>query len=246
MSELSISPAPPWTWRDLGAVILFTIIGAAFILISIRILVQLTELDMARGMASPIAYLAAVAIYGVVVLGIYLFVARHTGWSALGIRAAPLHAYLVVPLLVFVGLVGMATINISIIMLRGEPFDNPQVEALTGGEPFTALTFVLLLVLVAGLVPVAEELFFRGMLYPLLRNRWGTTTAIITSAFIFAAAHFTLILVPPLVLVGLLLGLLREKSGSLLPCIIFHAIQNGIALIFMSITLSQPALDMIW
>jgi hypothetical protein len=237
MSEPTLSP--PWTWRDLGAVVLLTSIGVAFILLSLRLLVMIVDLDMSAGMASPISYIAAVVIYGLVVLGIYLFAARRNGWATLGIRAASWQAYVVTPLFVFVAFVGMAAMSIIIMLLRGEPVENPQVQALTGGQPFTALTFVMLFVLVAVLVPIAEELFFRGMLYPLLRQHWGATGAVIISAWIFAAAHFILILFPSFLLVGLLLGLLREKSGSLLPCILFHAIQNSIVLMLVSGQLSE-------
>lgn len=229
---------PPWTWRDLGAVILLIIIGTAFVFLTLRVLVLISGATLEAGMASPVGYIGSAAIYGILILAIYLVVVRRTGWAALGIRRAPWQAYIATPLYLLGALIGMAFINIVIIRLSGSTFENPQVEALTGGQPFTPQTLALLLVLIAGLVPIAEELFFRGLLYPLLRYQWGADAAIVVSALIFAVAHFIPLLIPALFFVGLFLGLLREKSGSLLPCILFHAMQNGIVLLSINAELS--------
>ncbi len=229
----------PWGWRDLAAVVVLFCAGAAAIILGLRSLLAGTGSD--AGTTSPAVYGATVAIYGLLLTAIYLVVARRSGWYALGIRPASWQAFAVTPLLLFAGFAGVIVINLTIALVRGG-FENPQVEALSGGEPFSTPELLQMLVLVAVLVPIAEELFFRGMLYPLLRRQWGVSVAIVGSALLFAAAHFILLLVPALFLIGLLLGLLRERSGSVLPCILFHALQNGTALLVINAILSQPAL----
>lgn len=97
---------------------------------------------------------------------------------------------------------------------------------------------LVLLVIVAGLVPVVEELFFRGMIYPLLHRRWGTSVAIVASATIFAICHFIPILMPGLFFVGLILGFLREWSKSVVPGIVLHSLQNGIFLVVITTVFS--------
>jgi membrane protease YdiL (CAAX protease family) len=46
---------------------------------------------------------------------------------------------------------------------------------------------------------------------------------------------------PSLFFVGLILGYMREQSGSVLPGVLLHALQNGIALLAFQAALSAPA-----
>jgi uncharacterized protein len=87
------------------------------------------------------------------------------------------------------------------------------------------------LVLLAVLAPLVEELVFRGLLYGWLAGRWGRNVGWIVSSLAFAAAHAEpahIILVLPL---GLLFGWLRQRTDSLLPSLVAHIANNGLALI---------------
>jgi membrane protease YdiL (CAAX protease family) len=87
------------------------------------------------------------------------------------------------------------------------------------------------LLLLAVLAPLVEELVFRGLLYGWLAGRWGKTVGWIASSLAFAAAHTEpahIILVLPL---GLLFGWLRQRTDSLLPSVVAHIANNGLALI---------------
>ena len=46
--------------------------------------------------------------------------------------------------------------------------------------------------------------------------------------------HLSLVLFIPFVLMGFMLGLVFEWSGSLIPTILLHACNNGIILLFMA------------
>jgi hypothetical protein len=76
------------------------------------------------------------------------------------------------------------------------------------------------------------------MIYPLLRGR-GAIVAVIGSAAIFAAAHVVPLLLPALFFVGLIWGLLREWSKSILPSIMLHATQNALFLLAINAALSN-------
>lgn len=93
--------------------------------------------------------------------------------------------------------------------------------------PLSLWEYLLLMVVLAIAAPVAEELLFRGMIYPLLRRNLGVTAAVVLSAGLFAAVHVVLILLPALFVIGVVLALVRERSRSLWPCIALHALQNG-------------------
>lgn len=93
----------------------------------------------------------------------------------------------------------------------------------------------LLLVAVTVPVPIGEELFFRGFLYTLLRDRWGAPWAIGLSSLLFAVVHgvhsLALSVWLPILPVGLVLAGLAERSRSLLPPILAHAVVNLLALL---------------
>jgi uncharacterized protein len=86
--------------------------------------------------------------------------------------------------------------------------------------------------LIAVAAPVAEEIFFRGMLFGGLRRRLSTYPAAAISALVFGALHATtgISAVPPLIIFGFVLALLYERTGSLVPGMLLHALNNALAL----------------
>ncbi|NJP06465.1 MAG: CPBP family intramembrane metalloprotease [Chloroflexaceae bacterium] len=233
---------PPWSWLDLWATAMLLIGAVGVMVVGLNILGPLFQLDIDGGAASPALYVAGMMVYLSLLLGIYLFAARRPGgWQALGIRHVAWWVYALLPLIWFVQLPFLALINVVVVQLSGGQFENPQIEAITGGGSMSLQDLLLLLVMVAGVVPIAEELFFRGMLYPLLRYHMGALAAITISAAIFAAFHLILQLLPALFWLGLILAILRERTGSTLPGIGLHALQNGIALIIMFLSVSLNA-----
>jgi len=54
---------------------------------------------------------------------------------------------------------------------------------------------------------------------------------VIVSALVFALAHLSVGEFPPLVVLGLGLGLLRLSSGRLFPCVLMHSLWNGVTFI---------------
>jgi membrane protease YdiL (CAAX protease family) len=78
------------------------------------------------------------------------------------------------------------------------------------------------------LVPLAEELLFRGILYPWIKQAGFPRLAWWGSALLFAAMHANLPTFVPLVVLALILTLLYEMTGNLLASITAHAVFNGI------------------
>lgn len=220
--------AVAWGWRELFLTVGTLLAGSLGILVGLQVVVQVG--NQPTGITSPPVYAAMVLIYSLIVLAIYLFVARRHGWASLGWRPVSGRMLLLVPLFLLLGLFGMALINALLAAVLGS-FENPQAAALTGGEPLSTLELLLVLPLVAGLVPVAEELLFRGLFYGVLHKHGGTSAAVLGSGLLFALVHFILILFPALLLLGLLLGYLRARSHSVLPGILLHMVQNALALV---------------
>jgi len=105
------------------------------------------------------------------------------------------------------------------------------VESLGADRPGTAR--IVAAVLVVGVAPFAEELFFRGFVYRALRVRLPVAASTLIVAVIFGAIHFTgpasLGVVVPLALLGAVFCLLYEVTGSLWPSIVLHALNNTVA-----------------
>ncbi len=101
------------------------------------------------------------------------------------------------------------------------------VSALSISGVGLCLTFI-----VAGVAaPIAEEIFFRGFFYGGLRSAFGIAPALLASAVVFTALHFTLELFLPIFVLGIFLAWLYEKTGSLIPGILLHSANNSIAVI---------------
>ena len=77
------------------------------------------------------------------------------------------------------------------------------------------------------LAPVWEELFFRGLLYPVLRKWLGVPAGMTISAVVFSLVHFNLFQFLPITVLGILLALLYEKTNSLWSSITAHAVFNS-------------------
>jgi membrane protease YdiL (CAAX protease family) len=85
------------------------------------------------------------------------------------------------------------------------------------------------------LIPVAEELLFRGVLYPSLKRPFGRRWALWLSAILFGAVHVNLMTFLPLTLFGLILAWLYERTGNLLAPIVAHSLFNLANLFLMAV-----------
>lgn len=80
------------------------------------------------------------------------------------------------------------------------------------------------------LAPLAEEIVFRGAaLRSLLASRLSPLAAIVISALLFAVAHLNPAQMPHAFLVGLLLGWMYWRTGSILPGMAYHWANNSVA-----------------
>lgn len=79
--------------------------------------------------------------------------------------------------------------------------------------------------------PFMEEMLFRGALYRPLRIDKSPVAVISLTALLFAAVHLDVQKLPPLFLMGLILGYLRWASGSLLPPFLLHAAYNAVPVV---------------
>jgi membrane protease YdiL (CAAX protease family) len=115
--------------------------------------------------------------------------------------------------------------------------DPPEPQLLVTAFAFAddwlaRLTFFILAVVVA---PIAEELFFRGIVYRFFKEKIGLSLAMLLSAVLFAMVHNSLHAFAGLVVLGILLAHLYERTGDIRVPIFFHAAFNLTSLIVLSL-----------
>jgi membrane protease YdiL (CAAX protease family) len=87
---------------------------------------------------------------------------------------------------------------------------------------------------------IPEELFFRGYLMRRLAVSQGKTIALLTSALVFGLFHLDPLHAPIASVMGLLLGFVVLRTGSLYPAIVAHIANNGVAVLLAEESAAIP------
>ena len=166
------------------------------------------------------------------------------GWADLGLYR-PQQPWLLHALLMGLFCTVLAAVSNALLQhVMGQPLENPQIQAIAPTVA-TPLTAILMLLTGSIIVPIAEEIAFRGLLYRWLRIRLAVMPAVLLSALCFAALHGVPALVPSLTLIGIVLALATERSGSVWPAIVIHGVFNFIMMmgLFFALTQGLPLSD---
>ncbi len=120
-------------------------------------------------------------------------------------------------------------ISLFVVAIRGEEMALQSVLQLFdyATNPFE---LVALMVCIAVLAPLSEELLFRAFLYPPIKETLGKRSAVLFTAVIFASCHGSLWVFFPMLAGGIGFALLYDKYHSLPMNILAHMTWNIIAL----------------
>lgn len=180
-------------------------------------------------------FLAVQSLGLLAAIRVVVLLRRGLTWQDLGLRPVAPQWYrrtLWVALLTF----GLALVlSILVQRLVGSPLENPQ-EAVLAADNMSAGSFLALLLVAAGLGPLAEELLFRGLVYAWIRRYLGVLPSAGLSALLFASVHAIPWLIPSFFAIGMVLALLYERSGSLWPAVAAHGTYNAINLVLLALT----------
>jgi len=153
-------------------------------------------------------------------------------WQDLGFRGVSLWKDLGVGLAGYLAVLPLFTLVLAALVVLAqlfayEPPPHPLVEVFLEEERSPGLVaYSIFLACVAG--PFLEEIFFRGFCYPAFKKRWGSGWALVVSASFFGAIHQNVFAFWPIFVLGLVLGYLYEKRGTLVPSIALHIVHNSI------------------
>lgn len=134
---------------------------------------------------------------------------------------------------VFLGVANLANLAGALInRLTGSPATS---EMLPSGGPELLVQFLALCVMPA----IAEELLFRGAFQGLMRP-CGSAAAIFAPALLFGLLHLDLAQGLTAFVCGVFLGWLTERSGSILPGMLLHLVNNTLAFLTMYLRYYAP------
>lgn len=152
-----------------------------------------------------------------------VFVRHRAGVGALGLRSFPRRA-LGYGLALLIGVYHL-NCYYSLCLLAVSQAPMAETALALGSAPSPLLVFVS----AAVVAPFAEEVLFRGFIFPGLAGRLGRVRAALASAGLFALAHLHPLTFPPLFALGVALAFLYDRFRSIWPCVIVHALTNGFA-----------------
>ncbi|MCL5283691.1 MAG: CPBP family intramembrane metalloprotease [Armatimonadetes bacterium] len=137
--------------------------------------------------------------------------------------------------LVIIGAVQVLT-NVTIIGIWGlqalkhlKIIQNPLYVGTLLKPLESGVGLVALVVAGAVIAPFSEEMVFRGFLLNALKKRFNPATAIIVSGIVFAAFHLPLLYIPAYVAMGIYMGYVYHKTGSLWVTFFLHLTNNALA-----------------
>lgn len=213
-----------WDFAIAWAVGLFGALAGAVLVVDARKPVQLIVLVVAQNVA---------------IIGYLAWVARNKGVGSLHadfglvVRAGDLGWFLAGIGLQLVSLIPTALL----VAVHGDDAKQDVVNVANRSEGFE---IPLIILGVSVLVPIAEELLFRGMLLRGLLRRMEPGLAVLVSAVVFGGIHAvgdpslgTVIALPVLMLLGVVAGAQAVSSGELSRPILLHMGFNALTAVFL-------------
>ena len=109
-------------------------------------------------------------------------------------------------------------------LINYEPPVQPIVELFMEEKEPAVLGVSILFAAICG--PVTEEIFFRGFMYSAMKKKMGILWSILITSALFSLMHTHPVGFLPIMVLGILLAYLYEKTGSIIPSITVHIIHN--------------------
>lgn len=108
--------------------------------------------------------------------------------------------------------------------------------------PTAWLDGMLTLLALAVIVPIGEEVVFRGIVQQACRTGLGPMPAVLLSGALFGLLHLQPWYSLPLVATGIVLGLVYEITGTLWASVLLHVLYNGLVLLLWMFWTDSSAL----
>jgi len=172
---------------------------------------------------------AVVNIVGISVILHFVGKKHSQNVAALGLTSRKMTASIAYAAIGYMTLIPIIVVIMTVTFLVTRIFEyrppvQPIVQAFIEEKQTSVLWASTLFAAVCG--PVAEEIFFRGFMYPAVKKRFGMFWGMVGTSAIFSGLHAHVVGFAPIMALGILLVYLREKTGSLVPSIAVHVMHN--------------------
>jgi membrane protease YdiL (CAAX protease family) len=117
-------------------------------------------------------------------------------------------------------------------------FDDGVKMQWEGMENMLGVSYWLTVITVSVLVPIHEELFFRGVVFNYLKKHISIRNSVIFSSLLFAVFHLHPGLYPATFVLGLILSVIYHRLGNIWYAILLHMLINVQPFIFEAVGLS--------
>ena len=179
-------------------------------------------------------FLTLVSIFvgqGIMVIPAFLFVHFNNESFPQIFRLKPIPYKILFPVVLLS--IGTIILSDEIDRLIHMVFSVPEyVDQLADFVQFDTPLYAFILISATVIIaPFSEEVLFRGFLQQFLENHWqDITKAVLVTSMFFAAVHMNPGWIIQIYLLGIILGYLAWRTGSIIPGLILHALNNGMAL----------------
>ncbi len=149
-------------------------------------------------------------------------------WQQMGLTTASIGGRARLGLAAGVGVVVISAAIEQALNAVGIP--QTQTEMFSGVKGATSWQFVGVLLAVAVIAPICEEIFFRGYVFTAVKRMRGVPVSLATSSLLFAVSHLNLQALLPILVIGVGLCILYWRTNSLVPSMVAHMLNNAVAL----------------
>lgn len=104
----------------------------------------------------------------------------------------------------------------------------PPTDVIASSVPTSDPEIIIFLISIIIIGPVAEEILFRGVILKAFRGLGDTFAAVMSGVF-FGLYHGNFYQAPYTIMMGIMLGVLTIRAGSILPATVIHIINNFVA-----------------
>ncbi len=197
---------------------------------------KLTETSDLSGLALVIAGIVSQLIpAGIAILFLAL---RFNVLEIFGLKRPDWKRIVIVVVLGMVGIIFLANIAGIIaepLLKRTFGEKNPQaaVQMMLEAKANNPSLLIGLAFLACIVAPICEEIVFRGYFYGLMKRYSCRYFSAVITGLIFGLVHGSMWSLAPLVVIGIILAIVYELSGSLWTPIICHCIFNSMSTIYM-------------
>jgi len=136
--------------------------------------------------------------------------------------------------------------TLSWLFRRGRPVDSEYINILLAFKPKGAWHFAGMAIGLGVIIPLGEELLFRGVVQSIFHRNMAAAAAILLSALVFAASHGVLYVIPGVTALGIILGFVFFRTGVLTYAVMIHAIFNLFSLYRLNSLSEETILNFEW